>query len=86
MESNTKRYQLEAIFQKDRIARNLIKFYKIFQSNSSPIPFIEVCEKYSLANSEIIEREKQLIDRINEIKSEYQNLGEVQFMSKYATN
>jgi len=74
---------LEAIFQKDRVARNLIKFYKIFQSNSSPISFIEVCEKYTLANAEVIEREKQLVDRINEIKSEYQNLGEQEFMSKY---
>ena len=72
------------MFQKDRIARNLIKFYKIFQDNSTPISFIEVCEKYTSANSEVIEREKQLIDRINEIQTEFQQLGEPKFMSKYA--
>ena len=72
------------MFQKDRIAKNLIKFYNIFQSNSSSISFKQVCDKYALANLEVIEREKQLADRIREINIEYQDLGEEQFMSKYA--
>jgi len=72
------------MFQKDRIARNLIKFYHIFQSNSSSISFKQVCDKYALANSEVIEREKQLAYRIREIQIEYQDLGEQEFMSKYA--
>ncbi len=46
--------------------------------------FKQVCDKYALANSEVIEREKQLAYRIREIQIEYQDLGEAQFMSKYA--
>ncbi len=72
------------MFQKDRIARNLIKFYKIFQKQSSPVSFEQVCERYLRANLEVIEREKQLADRVNEIKIEFQDIGEQQFMSKYA--
>jgi len=72
------------MFQKERIARNLIKFYDIWQSDSSSISFKQVCDKYALANSEVIEREKQLADRISEIQNEYQDLGEEQFMAKYA--
>ncbi len=72
------------MFQKETIARNIIKFYKIFQSDSSSFSFKQVCDKYALANSEVIEREKQLADRIREIQIEYQDLGEGQFMSKYA--
>ncbi len=72
------------MFQKETIARNIIKFYKIFQSDSSSFSFKQVCDKYALANSEVIEREKQLADRISEIQNEYQDLGEEQFMSKYA--
>ena len=72
------------MFQKDRIARNLIKFYKIFQKNSSPISFKQVCDQYLRANFEVIEREKQLADRVNEIEIEYQDLGEQEFMSRYA--
>ena len=72
------------MFQKDMIARNLIKFYNIFQSNSSSISFKQVCDKYALANSEVIEREKQLAFRISEIQIEYEEMGEEQFMSKYA--
>ena len=84
MESYTKWYHLEGIFQKETIARNIIKFYNIFQSNSSSMSFKQVCDKYALANSEVIEREKQLAYRIREIQIEYQDLGEAQFMSKYA--
>ncbi len=72
------------MFQKKRIARTLIKFYDIWQSDSSSISFKQVCDKYALANSEVIEREKQLADRISEIQNEYQDLGEEQFMAKYA--
>ena len=72
------------MFQKERIARTLIKFYDIWQSDSSSISFNQVCDKYALANSEVIEREKQLADRISEIQNEYQDLGEEQFMAKYA--
>ena len=75
---------MEETFQKETIARNLIKFYKIFQSDSSSISFKQVCDKYALANSEVIEREQQLAERISEINIEYQDLGEEQFMSKYA--
>jgi len=75
---------LEGIFQKETIARNIIKFYKIFQSDSSSFSFKQVCDKYALANSEVIEREKQLADRISEIQNEYEEMGEEQFMSKYA--
>ena len=75
---------MEAIFQKDRVARNLIKFYKIFQKQSSPVSFEQVCERYLRANLEVIEREKQLADRVNEIQIEFQDIGEQQFMSKYA--
>ncbi len=74
------------MFQKERIARTLIKFYDIWQSDSSSISFKQVCDKYALANSEVIEREKQLADRISEIQNEYQDLGEEQFMAKYAKN
>ena len=73
------------MFQKERIAWTLIKFYDIWQSDSSSISFKQVCDKYALANSEVIEREKQLADRINEIQIEYQDLGEEQFMAKYGT-
>jgi hypothetical protein len=72
------------MFQKDRIARNLIKFYQIFQKNSSPTSFKQVCEQYLRANLEVIEREKQLADRVNEIQIEYQDLGEQEFLSRYA--
>jgi hypothetical protein len=74
------------MFQKDRVARNLIKFYKIFQKQSSPVTFEQVCDRYLRANLEVIEREKQLADRVNEIQIEFQDMGEQQFMSKYATN
>ena len=76
---------MEGQFQKERIARTLIKFYEIFQNTHSPISFKEVCDRYILAHSEIIESEKQLADGIKEIKIEYQDLGEEQFMSKYGT-
>jgi len=72
------------MLQKERIARTLIKFYDIWQNNSSSVSFKQVCDKYALANSEVIEREKQLADRISEIQNEYQDLGEEQFMAKYA--
>ncbi len=75
---------MEGTFQKEKIARNIIKFYDIFQSNSSSISFKQVCDKYALANSEIIEREKQLAQRISEIQNEFQDMGEEQFMAKYA--
>jgi len=71
------------MFQKEEISRTLIRLYQIYQDRSSPKSFKEVCDQYILANSEIIEREKQLLDRINEIQIEYQDLGEEQFMSKY---
>ncbi len=77
---------MEGTFQKETIARNIIKFYEIFQNNSSSISFKQICDKYALANSEVIEREKQLADRISEIQNEYQDMGEEQFMSKYAYN
>ncbi len=73
------------MFQKEEISRTLIRLYQIYQDRSSPKSFKEVCDLYILANSEIIEREKQLLDRINEIQIEYQDLGEEQFMSKYDT-
>jgi len=73
------------MFQKEEISRTLIRLYQIYQDRSSPKSFKEVCDRYILANSEIIEREKQLLDRINEIQIEYQDLGEEQFMSKYDT-
>ena len=73
------------MFQKEEISRTLIRLYQIYQDRSSPKSFKEVCDSYILANSEIIEREKQLLDRINEIQIEYQDLGEEQFMSKYDT-
>jgi len=73
------------LFQKERIARTLIRFYKIFQNRPSPISFTEVCDRYILAHSEIIQSEKQLADRINEIQIEYQDWDEEQFMSKYGT-
>jgi len=76
---------LASEFQKEPIARTLIKFYEIFQNRHSPISFTEVCDRYILAHSEIIESEKQLADRINEIQMEYQDWGEEQFMSKYGT-
>jgi len=76
---------LEGQFQKERITRTLIKFYEIFENRHSPISFTEVCDRYILTHSEIIEREKQLADRINEIQIEYRDLGEGQFMSKYGT-
>jgi hypothetical protein len=74
------------MFQKDRVARNLIKFYEIFQKQSTPETFEQICERYLRANLEVIEREKQLADRVNEIQIEFQDMGEQQFMSKYATN
>jgi hypothetical protein len=70
-------------FQKELVARTLIRIYKIFQNRQSPISFKEVCDRYILAHSEIIESEKLLGDRINEIQIEYQDWGEEQFMSKY---
>jgi len=73
------------MFQKEEISRTLIRLYQIYQDRSSPKSFKEVCDRYILANSEIIEREKQLLDKINEIQIEYQDLGEEQFMSKYDT-
>jgi len=76
---------LEELFQKERISRTLIRLYEIYQDRSSPKSFKEVCDRYILANSEIIEREKQLLDRINEIQIEYQDLGAEQFMSKFNT-
>ena len=72
------------MFQKERIARTMIRLYEIFQNRSSHKSFREVCDRYILANSEVIEREKQLADRISEIQNEYQDLGEEQFMAKYA--
>ena len=74
------------MFQKDRVARNLIKFYKLFQKQSSHVTFEQICDRYLRANLEVIEREKQLADRVNEIQIEFQNIGEQQFMSKYDTN
>jgi len=76
---------LEEIFQKERISRTLIRLYQIYQDRSSAKSFKEVCDRYILANSEIIEREKQLFDRINEIQIEYQDWGAEQFMSKFNT-
>ena len=73
------------MFQKDRVARNLIKFYKLFQKQSSSVTFEQICDRYLRANLEVIEREKQLADRVNEIQIEFQDIGEQQFMSKYAT-
>ena len=73
------------LFQKEKIARTLIRFYEIFQDRHSPISFTEVCDRYILAHSEIIESEKQLGNRINEIQTEYQDWDEEQFMSKYGT-
>ena len=73
------------MFQKEGISRTLIRLYEIYQKRSSPKSFKEVCDRYILANSEVIEREKKLGDRINEIKIEYQELGGEQFMSKYGT-
>jgi len=73
------------MFQKERISRTLIRLYEIFQSRSSPISFKEVFDRYILAHSEVIEREKKLFDKINEIQIEYRELGEEQFMSKYGT-
>ena len=85
-DSNLRHWRyLNGMIQKDRISRTLIKFYKIFQNRHSPISFTEVCDRYILAHSETIEGEKQLADRINEIKIEYQDLGEEQFISKYGT-
>jgi len=72
-------------FQKEPVARTLIRLYEIFQNRHSPISFTEVCDRYILAHSEIIESEKQLAERINEIQIEYQDWGEKQFMSKYGT-
>jgi len=72
------------MFQKERIARTMIRLYEIFQNRSSNKSFKEVCDRYILANIEVFEREKQLFDRINEIQNEYQDLGEEQFMAKYA--
>jgi len=74
------------MFQKERISRTLIRLYQIYQDRSKPKSFKDVCDRYILANSEVIEREKQLFDRINEIQVEYQDLGEEQFMSKYPRN
>jgi len=73
------------MFQKERIARTMIRLYEIFQNRSSHKSFKEVCDRYILANIEVFEREKQLFDRINEIQIEYQDLGEEQFISKYDT-
>jgi len=76
---------LASEFQKERISRTLIKFYKIFQNSHSPISFKEVFDRYILAHSEIIESEKQLAEEIKEIQIEIQDLGEELFMSKYGT-
>ncbi len=76
---------MEGEFQKERIVRTLIKFYEIFEKRHSPISFKEVCDRYILAHSEMIESEKQLADRINEIQTEYQELGKEKFMAKYDT-
>ncbi len=76
---------MEGLFQKERIAKTLIKFYEIFENIHSPISFKEVCDRYILAHSEMIESKKQLEDGIKEIQIEYQDLGEEQFISKYGT-
>jgi hypothetical protein len=38
-----------------------------------------------LANSEVIEREPKFVEKINEIQTEYQDLGDEKFMAKYGT-
>jgi len=73
------------MFQKDRLARTLMKFYTIFQKKPSPIPFNQVCAQYLRASAEVIERDKQLVDRVNEIQTEFQEMGEQLFRSKYDT-